>query len=684
MAPKAKKGITEAQADDSSFKDTARDWARRWEKEISAAKKEPRFDEFRRRGIEIDKAYRDERDSKNRYLKRLTLFSTNVNTQIAITYGKVPSVDVDRKYADAKDDVARVGGELLDRVLNCDIQRDSDTFRDAMGYALQDKRLTGLGCAKVRYDFEEAVIPGKPAMVSPEGIELAPAVEESTQIVRQEAEVDWIAWDRVLWGEARVWHELRWLAFETSPSRAEMIRKFGEDIAKAIPYEGTKKEDGQKETTPWDRARLWEIWDRDTRSVFFFVQGYSEVLTPKDLAADAVNPNGSVKDPLQLEGFWPCARFMLSNATTSSLVPVADYYLAQDLYREVDSLTTRIDLLIDAVKVRGAYDAGSSELAKILDGPSNKMVPVTNWKMFAEKGGIQGVIDWMPLDQIVSALAVLKEQRRETMDLLFQVTGMSDLMRGQATQAGATATEQRAKMQFGSVRIQAEQDDFARFCSETQRIRAQIICRHFTPETILERSNMKFSPEEQGLVMQALEFLKSGLTGYRIEVKAENVSLTDFAAQKQESMEVLAGISSFFQGMTPVAQAMPGSTPMLWEMLGEGVSRIRGAKSFEGIFDRMVQAAEQAQQAQAGQPPPPSPEEIKLETVKAKGQMDLEKEKMKQQGDLVRINAEVQADAQREETQAQWNVIEASRKAQISHATKALNPGPVVPRRIRP
>jgi hypothetical protein len=66
--------------------------------------------------------------------------------------------------------------------------------------------------------------------------------------------------------------------------------------------------------------------------------------------------------------------------------------------------------------------------------------------------------------------------------MLYQVTGQADIMRGQATVAGASATESAAKARFGSVRMQRRQDEFARFVSEAQALKLEVICKHFLPE----------------------------------------------------------------------------------------------------------------------------------------------------------------------------------------------------------
>jgi hypothetical protein len=63
---------------------------------------------------------------------------------------------------------------------------------------------------------------------------------------------------------------------------------------------------------------------------------------------------------------------------------------------------------------------------------------------------------------------------------MFQVDGTSDIMRGQATEGGATATEQAIKAKYGSIRGGKAQKRFARFCSEAQSIRGEIICKHFS------------------------------------------------------------------------------------------------------------------------------------------------------------------------------------------------------------
>ena len=88
------------------------------------------------------------------------------------------------------------------------------------------------------------------------------------------------------------------------------------------------------------------------------------------------------------------------------------------------------------------------------------MIPVDNWAMFAEKGGIKGQVDWIPIDQVVNAIDHLRQYRQDKVVQIYEVLGVSDIMRG-SSKASETAAAQQIKAQFGSTRIQLKQ--FCRF-----------------------------------------------------------------------------------------------------------------------------------------------------------------------------------------------------------------------------
>lgn len=668
-----------ADPSEPQYEETPKGWAQRWKVELDAAKKE--LSPFWEQGEEALKWFLDKPDA-NRAAKKghWNVYTVNIQVLRALLFGRPPQVEVARRWADADDDVARVGGVIQQRLLNCDIERASDTYAAALKNALGDRLVPGLGCTRVRFqaDFEE--VPAVPAMTQPdpatgEPKEMAPEVPATKKAKNEEVPIDHVHWRDFLYSPCRTWAECRWVAFRNFVIRQAGVKKFGDafkDVPIATKPPESANRDGQA-NTPWDRAEVWEIWSKEDKKVFWYVEGFDSVLTPVDVTA---NEDGSQDDPLGLDDFWPCPEPMLANVTSSSQVPRSDFILTRDQYEELDLVSERISQLVKALKVAGVYNGAYPELQKLVEAGPNIMIPVQNWDALAEKGGIRAAVDWFPLDAVVAALDKLRDYRSEVLEGIYQLTGLSDMMRGQGQGAGVTATEQKIKAKFGAVRVQALQDEFARHASDLQRLKAEIIAKHFSDETIIARSNIQYTADGQDmpLVQQAVQLIKSKQSAYRIEVKPEAISLPDFAELKQERSEFVTTLAQFATAMAPVGQTMPGALPFMLNIVKWAVAGFRGASTIEGEFDRAIKAAEKA--AQNPQPPPqqqtdPSAQ-TKLLTQQLKGQQDMAKVQAELQADLVRTQADTQADAQREQAQAYWNTKEAVAK----HRAIASQPQP--------
>ena len=635
----------------SQFTNDAAGSAKRWTVEMNAAKKNQ--EDWVKRGDAVVKRFLDERTmpAMSAGDTRINIFSANIHTMRAMLYGKTPKVDVGRRFTDPNDDVARIGGEMLQRLLNTDIERDSDTYAEALENALSDRLLPGIGVVRERYEaeFEDVEVPALTRMDPATGqeVEMAPAYTESKKTYEC-VHTDYVNWRDFRWSPARTWNEVRWVAFKAPMTKEQFTARFGEDQAKLVPMthrpvQGTSRGDSIQEegerNQAWSRVDVWEIWNKDDRTIYWWVEGYDRIVDRKE-------------DTLGLDGFFPIPRPMFANLTTSKLMPTPDFVLAQDIYDELDYVSTRITLLERAVAARGVYDATSDEVKRLLsEAVANELIPVNDFAVFKEKGGLQSVVDWLPIVDFVNALDVLRQYRGELLQLLYQVTGMSDLMRGQAS-AGATATEQALKAKFASVRIQELQNEFARFASDAQAIKAEIISKHYDPETIIKGSNVKYmAAADQAQVQAAIELIKSDVYQYRIEVKPESVAMADMAAIKQERSEFLMAVSQFLQSSAPITQAAPWSAPFLLQILQWAVAGFRGGNAIEGVLDQMVLAAnQQLMQAQMA-PPKPDPrmelEKLKFQMEQQKGAMDLMGQKMGLQMDMQKAQMDLAVQKQK-------------------------------------
>jgi hypothetical protein len=631
---------TERTEDDVYGNKTPAQWQKYWIKEIEAFKKRVR--RFHKAGDETVKRYLDEegrtKSSDNgRYGNyALNLFHSNIQTVQSMLYGSTPKIEVGREHNDPDDDIARVAGLMYQRILQADIDPSGEDLPTVLKACLQDRLLPGLGVARVRYEMHTRDEPmtdpatGQPVM----GEDGEPMTVQVLDY--EEAPIDYVHWNDFLWSFARTWQEMHWMGFRNYLDKDQATARFGEEIASKLTYKPQTPDldDDKASASPDDKsvvekAAIIEIWCKPDRKVFWVQEGQAEILDCKD-------------DPLELDGFWPVPKVMIANQTTRQMIPVPDFVMAQDIYNQIDELYTRITIITRAIKVVGVYDeaAGSSVGRMLQEGTENDLIPVENWAMFSEGGGLRGKIDWFPVQDVVATLQTLQGSLGQQMELLYQVTGMADIMRGQSEQYSGVGQEQ-LKAKFASIRVQSLQDDFARFASDLETLRAEVISKHFEPASILQQSGAAFLPKpDLRMVPAALQLMKSPEIKWRVNIRPESIAMVDYAQIKAERTEYIMAISQYIQSAQAMASTVPGSLPVLLEMMKWGVAGFKGANYLEGILDQAIQMALKAQEQGGGQDEGPSPEQIKLQTE----QMRQQTAQIKMQGDLQKIQAKSQAD----------------------------------------
>ena len=620
------------------FKDTPEEQYKYWEVELKNSNKNLR--QFREDGAKIVTRFkggnRSSRDQQNIDKGggnfQLNLFHSNVITLQSMLYGNLPKVDVSRRYSDPNDDVGRVAATVMERLLTNDVEENAESYNSNLKAALQDRLLPGLGVGRVRYEFNEET-------------------EEET------APVEYYHWRDVAWGWGRTFSDLPWIGFRSFLAKDEVEAKFGKDAAEAVQLKNqqvTASSDEEKEPdtdSAWQKAEVWEIWDKAKKKVVWLSPGYDKILATKD-------------DFLNLSGFYPCPPFLLANQTTSFYLPVSDYYLSQDLYNEIDHLQQRISILTEAVKVVGVYDRSAEGLDRMFkEGTDNDLIPVDNWALFAEGGGIKGSIDWVPIKDVVNALLQLRELRDETIGLLQQVTGMSDIMRGELGGQYEGVGQSQLKAKFGSVRVQALQDEFATFASNLLALKAEVIARHFDTRTIAQRANVEsFQQADFEKLPEALELIKAPEEArLRVVIRPESVAMVDYAQLKQERTDYITALATFMQSAQPLMESDPNAKPFLLQLLQWGLAGFKGAGEIEGVIDKAIQASQQEAQQER-----PDPEQVKM-------QGEMEKIEAKKQADLQVRQADLQADIQTEQVRHQNKLREEMAASQAKIAEIRAN-----------
>jgi hypothetical protein len=625
------------------------------------AQYERTFKEWEGRADKIVKRYRDESRSRNNPQAKFNILWSNVQTITPAVFARLPRPDVSRRFRD-NDPIGRVASTMLERALEYEIEHYGD-YASAMKQAVQDRLLGGRGTAWVRYEPHIVGEIGGEAEDMPEdGLQVTEDTDEAETeggIYRESQErieyecapVDYVYWRDFGLTVARTWEEVTAVWRKVYMERPALVERFGEELGGRIPLDTkpeTSKSFNEKMGEGSREALIYEIWDKTTGQVIWLSKSMGKILDTRD-------------DPLQLENFWPCPKPMFSTLTTDSLIPVPDYVLYQDQARQLDTLADRIDGFIQALKVRGVYDAAEPSLSRLFtEGENNTLLPVKNYGAFSEKGGMAGAINLVDIKPIAEGLQMAYQAMEQVKGQIYEIMGIADIQRGQ-TDPNETLGAQIIKSNNASGRLKTMQHDVVNFATALLQIKAQIICQHFTEDTIVKISGaMQLSPQDQQLIPQALALLKDEpAKNFRIEVTSDSMIYQDEQQEKQDRIEFLGAVSQFMQTALPVATQSPELTPLLMEMLKFGVTAFKAGKGMEGLIDETADQFRNQAKAAEGQPKPPTPEMQKLQM-----QAQIEQTKLQAQTQAKQAEMQMQMQMEQQKMQMQMELEKAKQEYQ--------------------
>ena len=612
------------------------------------------FKEWEGRADRIVKRYRDDSRTRNNPNAKFNILWSNVQTIQPAIFARLPRPDVSRRFRD-NDPIGRVASMMLERALEYEITHYGD-YKSAMNQTVNDRLLGGRGTAWVRY---EPHIVGSEADEPDDGLQITEDIDEAETeggIYRENQErieyecapVDYVHWRDFGITVARTWEEVTAVWRKVYMGRPALVERFGEELGGRIPLDTkpeTSKSFNEKMGEGAKEACVYEIWDKTSGEVIWLSKSMGEILDTR-------------ADPLKLENFWPCPKPLFSTLTTDSLVPIPDFVLYQDQARQLDTLADRIDGFIQALKVRGVYDASEPSLARLFsEGENNALLPIKNWNAFAEKQGMAGAINLVDIAPIAQALTMSYQAMEQVKSQIYEIMGIADIQRGQ-TDPNETLGAQIIKSNNAAGRLKTMQHAVVDFATELLCIKAQVICNHFTDDTIVKISGaMQLSDADKPLIPQALLLLRDeAAKNFRIEVTSDSMIFQDEQQEKQDRIEFLSAVSSFMQTALPVATQSPELTPLLMEMLKFGVTAFKAGKGMEGLIDETADKFRQQAKQAEGQPKPPTPEmqkmqmtmqieQAKMQANQAQAQQtaQLEQQKMQMQMELEKAKQEYQA-----------------------------------------
>ncbi len=573
--------------------------------------------------------------------RKMNVLWANVQTQQPVLFAQTPKANVSRRNK-TKDPVGRTASIVLQNCLQNSMGMEDFDF--IMSQVVQDRLLPGRGEVMVEY---------------------VPEITDD-QIGWQAAETRYVHWQDTITNVARIHQEVWFWGYRTfltknecyeaalngskTPEMPEGDQEFAEHVRTNITLD--HKEDKEKNSTqePQAKATVWCIWDKNKKQVVHVAPGYPDA------------PLAIMPPPVSFDEFFPCPRPLQATTATDSTIPVADFDQYVDQADDVDLMTQRIGILSQALNLRGLYPADMDAIKQLMESGTADMIPYDNWQQIEGAGGLEKLVLWFPIETIAKTLVHCYEVREQALATMYQLTGISDIMRGD-TAPSETLGAQQLKAQFGGVRVRESQKDVQRFIRDILRKKSEIICEHFELEVIKAMSGVKllteaekqqigmiqqrqaqFQAQQQMIAQQAQAQgveppppMQSGippipeeveeamkepsweqvmgllrdekLRGFVVDVETDSTIEPDQQAQQAAATEFTGAVAQFLSAALPIVQASPDTADFLGEMLIWTTQRWKGADTIESAVEEFVEKLKK----QAEQPKGPGPEEMKAQ-----------------------------------------------------------------------
>ena len=466
---------------------------------------------------------------------------------------------------------------------------------------------------------EELSIAVKNSVINGRGIlwlDYEPAIETNElgeeYVSDREIRIESLNPQEFLYSSAEKEKDIWWVARRHLLSREDIKRRF--NYSPTEPELQFKQED----ETQLKRGEVWEIWDKNSRKRAFILlsdvrQKFLEV----------------TDDPYKLEGFFPCDTLeFVTNYTT----PIPEYMIYRkqaDLLEVVCKKAAQVEDEVKYVTLIGSQDKGIAQRITAAQNGDVLSIPTDNMV-----GAAESLIATTPVDKAILLLEHLQTEKEKLKQNIYDITGISDIMRG-ATDSQETATAQKIKGLFGSLRFQTRQKKVQNFRKNIYKLIAEIIAEHYDEQTLSEMTCTYLPTDEdkmnivlaqkQGLVSQdqlnelteptwadVMYILRNDkLRNYTVDIETTATAFDDLEQQNA----AIKDLTNLYLSMVQYSDSLsPATLKGFIPLIKMNLSSVKVSSAVGNQLEEAIESAYKEAEEEAQQPQEPNPELLKIQS----------------------------------------------------------------------
>lgn len=605
-----------------------------WKQQIESAKEA------------FQKYFTDASDCEKEYTaqgKNYNIFYSNVQTLDSNLCLNNPKPDIQRRF------LKRIDSDKLKSNTYAEVAR---VLSGAVEYVVDVSGVDSI----IKKDVHNSDVVGRGIA----WVEYNPTIETDENgvehISHRDIHLTSLKYDEYLCSSAECEADVWWKARRHLLTRKDIYQRFGYSA-----------DDSELQYTPFEnsndtilrRGEVWEIWDKNDKKRIFILMNHRN----HELLEES-------EDPYKLECFFPCDELCFIREN-NSIVPVPEYMIYKKQANLLEVTAKKIAQISDSLKyvlIAGSQDKSvANQIAAARNGD------VITIQSNDVQGSVANTFTVMPVKEAVEMIDYLEAFKEKTKQNIYDITGISDLMRGMSDPR-ETAKAQQIKGLFGSLRFQDRQKSVQEHRKRIYRIIAEIISEHYDEYTLTEMTctylptsdekamleneinvaKLKGQEVSQELIDKyngivniptwddIIHILRSDrLRNYTVDVETTATVFDDHEAQ-QDSIDKL---TQTYINMAQLAEQLsPDLIKGFIPIIRMNLSTCKLSSSISRQLEEALDSAYKSVEEESKQPPQPTPEQQKLQADMQLESAKLESEKQRalldQQVELKRLDIE--------------------------------------------